>query len=223
MNVDLDQVIVSHHQERVAHFAQLLPESLFVKHIPRYLAGHQSDDELGAIAEFDVLGAQHGLGAVFAFPGWRLCSRQLVRRGGRRSLDRKRSNRFAPERRKEALINAHETLASGIHNPNLLQHGELLRSPRQSQVAGLDNLAHQLRHIGESAGYGYGMFGRFSGNGKNGALHRLDHRLVGCVHSVLKCCGKLLGVGALQLLDRFGEAAEQLGQNNAGVAPRTHQ
>ena len=58
-----------------------------------------------------------------------------------------------------------------------------------------------------------------AGDGEDGALGRLHHRLVGGGNTLLHSGGKVPGGGGLLALEALGEAPEQQGEDDAGVAP----
>ncbi len=64
-----------------------------------------------------------------------------------------------------------------------------------------------------------GPGGGQAGDGEDGALGGLHHRLIGGGHAEVQGDGQIPAVDGLLVLDRLGKAAEQQGQDDAGVAP----
>ena len=62
-----------------------------------------------------------------------------------------------------------------------------------------------------------------AGDGQDGALGRLHDGLVGGLHTLGQGGGKLIAVGALELLQILGKAAKQKGSDDAGIAARAAQ
>ncbi len=71
------------------------------------------------------------------------------------------------------------------------------------------------------------LFGSFTGSlgagpadRKHGAFHRFQHRFVGGLGSRLESMNDLIRIRLYYVFQRFGQSTEELGQDDAGVAPR---
>ena len=61
--------------------------------------------------------------------------------------------------------------------------------------------------------------GRYPGDGEDGALGRLHHRLIGSLNALGERARQIKAVGGFLPLHILGEAAEQQRSNDAGIAP----
>ena len=126
----------------------------------------------------------------------------------------------APQGVQHALEDHQEALAAGVHHTGLLQDGVHLGGVLQGELPlGDGGLQHGLRVVGGLAGCVGGPGRRQAGDGEDGALGGLHHRLVGGGHAEVQGDGQIATVDAVLVLDRLGKAAEEQGQNDAGVAP----
>ena len=57
---------------------------------------------------------------------------------------------------------------------------------------------------------------------EDGTFYWIGYRLVGLTHRRLPCAKQKFGIKLLLVLDAFGKASQQLGQNDAGIAARPH-
>ena len=199
MDVDLDDLVVVHQHQGVAQCGEEAPQGL------RVLLAVTGADELGAVTEFDVLrleGAEIGV---------------LLDLGGRLVL-RARGHGLAPQLVQHALENDQEALAAGVHHAGLLENRVLVDGVGQGDVALLDGLVQHELHGAVLTGGLRGPPGGQAGDGEDGALGGLHHRLVGGGHAVIQGHGEVAAVSLLLVLEGLGKAPEQEGENDAGVA-----
>ena len=88
----------------------------------------------------------------------------------------------------------------------------------QGDVALLDGLVQHELHGAVLTGGLRGPPGGQAGDGEDGALGGLHHRLVGGGHAVIQGHGEVAAVSLLLVLEGLGKAPEQEGENDAGVA-----
>ena len=108
-------------------------------------------------------------------------------------------------------------LAAGVHHTGLLQDGVhlggVLQGELPSAMAASSTASGSLGFGGRVGGLGR----RQAGDGEDGALGGLHHRLVGGGHAEVQGDGQIAAVDAVLVLDRLGKAAEEQGQNDAGL------
>ena len=167
------------------------------------MGGGLPDDEHRVEGEGDLLGGQ---GAEVGFFLLGLLLAQL-------------GDRLALKLVQHALEDDEEALAARVHHPGLFQHRVLVYRVRQGGLPLLNGGGEdRLRAVVLPCGAG-GPGGRHAGDGEDGALGGLHHRLVGGGHAEVQGDGQVPAVHGLPVLDRLGKAPEQQGQNNARVPP----
>ena len=112
-----------------------------------------------------------------------------------------------------------KAFAASIHHAGLFQDGVLLDGVGQGDVALLDGGFQHGLGMGILPGGGGGLGGSQTGHGEDGALGGLHDRLVGGGHAVIQGDGQITAVNGVLVLDGLGKAAEQQGEDHAGVAP----
>ncbi len=199
VGVGLDDLVVLHDDHAVAERAEIGAEQIGAAVI--LLA----DDELGAVAELDVLGAEGG--EVRLFLGGGRCGGGGHARGG------------TTKQIVEHGLQYHDiTRAARVHDTGLFQHGVELDRFGERLMPRLDGgLQHGL-HIGGVLGKGHRSLGSTAADGQNSALGGLHHGLIRRVHAGLHGDGKLGGGGGFQALQPLGKTTEQQACDNAGVA-----
>ena len=186
---------------RIAYDEQRIPERLELLLERRAVEPGALDDEDGAVA----------------------VARELLVNGVevQRLLDRRVRNRLARHDGRDAADDLEQAGPAGVDDARGTKDVEQLRRAldrvRTAQHDCCDQLAHRavrmrlrlLRHLADDR--------------QHRALDRLRHRRVGRIarapESARQRCGiELLGIG-----DRLGEAADDLREDDAGVAARAHQ
>ena len=126
----------------------------------------------------------------------------------------------APQGVQHTLEDHQEALAAGVHHTGLLQDGVHLGGVLQGELPlGDGGLQHGLRVVGGLAGCVGGPGRRQAGDGEDGALGGLHHRLVGGGHAVIQGDGEIGAVGGILVLQGLAKAPEEQGEDDAGVAP----
>ena len=131
---------------------------------------------------------------------------------------------LAPQHRRIAGVDQQQAPSAGVHHTRLLQRGQHVRRALEDRLAALEDNGHQrivivwilLRLL-------HSILGNDAGHGQDGALLGLHHSLVGHFRALLQRLGELHGGDLLHAAQGLGKAAEQLGGNHAGVAPRAAQ
>ena len=121
------------------------------------------------------------------------------------------------------LQNDQETLAAGIHHPRLFQHGVLVDGVVQGSGALFNGGLEDRFQVSVLPGGSGGPGGGHAGDGEDGALGRLHHRLIGGGHAKVQGHGQVGPVHGGLVPHRLGKAAEQQGQDDAGIAPGSPQ
>ena len=199
MDVDLDDLVVVHQHQGVAQGIEEAPQGL------RVLLGIPGADELGAVAELDI-------GCVEAAEVGVLLHRS-------RGLAVRFGHGLAPQLVQHSLEDDKEALAAGVHHSGLLQHRVLVDGVSQGHVALLDGLFQHILHIPVLPGGLGGPSRAQPGDGEDGALGGLHHRLVGGGHAVIQGDGEIGAVGGILVLQGLAKAPEEQGEDDAGVAP----
>ena len=199
MDVNLEGFVILADDQTVADAAQIFPQA--VQRAVRGLA----HDEHGVEGEGDVLIADGGK--------VRLLLGLLLHLG----------DLLAPQGAEHALQNNEIAFAAGIHHAGLLQHRIHLRGLRQRGITGLDGLLQHVVGVVPLACRLQRALGGQTGHGEHRALCGLHHRTVGGGHALLHGGGQLCAVRLRHALQSLAHAAEQQGQNDAGVAAGTPQ
>ena len=109
--------------------------------------------------------------------------------------------------------------AAGVHHAGLFQHRVHVRGLGQHLVAHPDGLAEDKLHVVVLRRGLHRPLGGQTGDGEHSALGGLHHRAVGGGHALLHGGGQQGAVGLVVALEGLGEAPEEEGEDDAGVAP----
>ncbi len=140
-----------------------------------------------------------------------------------RLLDRNRYDRFGSSFRpcfqhsQKSFINVDQALPAGVHDPDLLQHGQHLRRLGQRFLGLVRHFPHELDQVRRPARNMDGMLGRFSRDRQYRAFHGLDHSFISSVHAALQRVGELKCVHFVKAGYGPAKSPEQLGQNYSRV------
>ena len=197
MDVDLEGLVILTNDQAVADAVQIGTQAV------QGLVGGLADDEHGVEGEGNVLVADGGEVRLL------LGSIGHLRHG------------LTPQGAEHTLQNDEVALAAGVHYAGLFQHGVHLDGLRQGGVAGLDGLVQYELGVVLLAGGLQRTLGGQAGDGEDRALGGLHHRAVGSGNALLHGLGQQGAVGGVMALEDLAHAAEQQGQNDAGVAPGT--
>ena len=208
MHMAVGHIVILDHNNRVAVGFQKSAQA------GDACSGILMDQELGAVAVFDIL----NLHQVVGKHALACCAGIQLRLGGNLGTG---NDLAAVKHLLHALKHQHDALAAGIHNASLFQHRQQVGGVLQSFLASFAHGGPQLRHI---VGFsGNGSLGSQAGNGQDGALGGLHDRLVSSFHAHLQGFGQVSGLGIGFTGQRLGKTAEQQAGDNAGVAARTAQ
>ena len=195
--MDLEGLVILADDQAVADAVEIGPQRL------QGAVHRLADDEHGVKGKGNVLGGEGG--EVRLFLG--LAFLIHLRHG------------LAPQLGQHPLQNEQVALAAGVHHAGLFQHGVHIGGLGQGLVAYPDGFFQNFFHVGLLRGGIHGGLGGQAGHGEDSALGGFHDGLVGGGDALLHGGGKNGGVGGLPALQALGDAAEQQGQNDAGVAP----
>ena len=170
------------------------------------------DDELRAVAECNVLHAQVAV-IVHVFAG----------HGLRRAAALLDLHRLAGEGGVHAAEDDHQAHAAAVHHAGLLEHRQHLRRLLQDRVAGGEQQLEQLLEGLALAAAALQILGDHADHGEDRALLGLHHGLVGGVCALADRLNPQRAVHVLVTGQAAGDAAQNLAENDAGVAARTLQ
>ena len=109
----------------------------------------------------------------------------------------------------------------GVHDAGLAEGGELARGRLQRGAGAVGRRTDDVGEIGVArVDGGHGRLGAGAGDGEEGALLRVGDGAVGGVGGLLQRGGERRPVGGRLAGELVGEAAQQLGEDGAGVAAR---
>ena len=114
----------------------------------------------------------------------------------------------------------HIALTAGVNDSGFLEHRVLVHGLGQSVVTGLDGAVKAAFKARAGVRRFDGGSCRHARDGKDGALGGLHNGLIGCVDAVLHRTGELLCAGGIEPFEALGDAPEEQGEDNAGVAAR---
>ena len=201
MDVDLDEAVADHEDEAVAQGEKVLLDGVLLFLGDLALQLHY---EFGAITELDIVGADMLPGrCLLDFdPGCLEVKLQLQ----------------AVEGIHGAVKDGHEALSAGVDHAGLLEDRQKLRGPGQGFVARGQNGVEKFLQLKAFGGGLAGLLRHHPGDGEDGAFLGLHDRLVGSLHRLGAGFRQDQGVQLLMVADPLGEAANQLREDNAGVA-----
>ena len=202
----LDHGEVGDDQHAVAQLLQALAQAHHVA--VAHLRARVGDDELRAVAEGDLLKAV-------------VVVHELAGHGGARALGgHVHLHRLAGEGGQHAAVDDGQAGAAGIDHARLLEHGQHVRRLFEDGFAAFEDGAEQLHDVRHLAAVALGVLGHDAGHGEDGALLGLHHGLVGGVRPGAQGADHQGAVDVLRAVQSAGKAAQDLAQNDAGVAAR---
>ena len=179
----------------------------FVDVVLGHAGVHILDDEFGAILELDLL---HRIVIILKFEGRRAADVG----GGILDL-------FAVKGCAPALEHGQQTLSAGIDHARLLERREHVRSLFQNGLTAADDLIQQLGQVARMLDHiAAGILRDHADDGQDGALLRLHNGLVRRLRAGLKPLRERFRVDGLRPVDAARKAAQNLGEDDAGVAAR---
>ena len=205
VHMHLDKLKVAHADHAVADAAQARAELVDV--VLGHAFVHVLNDEFRTVLERQLLER-----VVIVL---KLERRRIAHACGR-LLDL-----FAVVRRAPALEDRQQALSAGVDHARLLERREHVRRLFQNGLAAADHLVEHLGHGTRLFGHiALCVLSNHADDGEDGALLGLHDRLVRGVRAGAQAPGKRLRVDGVAALDAAGEAAQDLGEDDAGVAAR---
>ena len=204
MDVDFEDLVVVADDQGIADAVQIQAQRHEI-HIRVVLAHDVHSVENVLLRHLDLLGAPGGL--------------DLGRGGGAHlaGLD-------LPAQRGEDRVQDHNVaLAARVDHTGLLENRVLVHGVLQGIFPGVNGGGQTLLQAGAVPGGLDRGGGGQAGDGQNGALGGLHHGFIGGLDTVVHRAGKLGRAGGLQPLQAAGDAAEEQGEDDAGVAARPAQ
>ena len=198
MDVDLKGLVVLADHQTVTDAVEICPQRL-----QRDIGHGLADDEYRVEGEGDVL-RRHGGEVCLLLSG--LASLRL-------------GHGLAPQFRQHAVQDQEIALAAGVHHAGLFQHRVHLGGLGQGGIAHSDGVLQDPLQVRLSGGgCVHRLLGGKTRDGEYRALGGLHHRLVGGGDTLLHGGGESGGVRSLPALQGLGQASEQQGENDAGIA-----
>ena len=132
-------------------------------------------------------------------------------------------NGLTPQGAQHAVKDHQISLSAGIYHAGLFQHGIHLDGLLQRFKTLVNGLLQDILHTVALLGGLHGAVSRQTGDREHGALGGLHHGAVGSGHALLHGGGQQHAVGFVHAFEVLGDAAEQQGEDDAGVAPSAPQ
>ena len=140
-----------------------------------------------------------------------------------RLLGRRVGNRLAGQGRRDAADDLEQARSAGVDDSGLAQDGELVRGAGERILAALDQLLHQRRRLERGVARVLGLLGQLPDHRQHRPLDRTPDRAVGGVAGGAERTPDRRRVEQPGLAERLGRAAQDLGEDDAGVAAGAHQ
>ena len=206
VHMHLDDVIIFHDNQTVANAVEERAQALYIARLVAALC-----DKLGAVGKGNIFILNIAEGRAALCFRLRLCDFALLVN--------------AVVCVAHAFQHCQKTKAAGIDNARLFQHRILVRGLSQRFVT---LFQRSTQHISAACiRIGLAQLNHVlcchAGHGQNRALCRLHDCLVCGLHAFLQRKCQILTIGFLAGFELLGHAAEQQGQNDAGVSARTAQ
>ena len=199
MDMDLDDLIVVHQNQAVAQGCQISTQFLGVLVV---FTGH---DELGAVAEGNISIVKIREGSLL----FGRCS-SCIAFGGHDVL--------ASQGRQHGFQSGQPALAAGIHNAGLFQDRVLVDGVSQSDLCFFNgSFVDKFQEVVLLSGIPC-LGSSQAGDGQDGSLCGLHDSLVGCIDAFLQSVCPQNTVTFLFTLQSLGNAPQQEGEDDAGVA-----
>ena len=200
VDVGLDDLVVLHQHQAVAHAVQEGAQVIGV------LVVVTGADELGAVAEGDLTGLEGGEVSLFLLDG-----------SGLAAL----GHGDAPQLVQHTLQDDNKAHAACVHHACLLQDGVHVGGLSQGLLSLEDGGLQHVLKGGVFLGCTACPVACHAGDGEDGALCGLHDCLVGGDDACVQTVGQVDAVYGILVLQGLGEAAEDEGEDDAGVAPGT--
>ena len=206
VDVHLDDAAVAEEHEGVSLGFQPVFDDRFVKGVQVYFTELEPQEEFRAVAKLqDAVfgeGVQVDGGWFSGGDGFAACC-----------------HRFAVEGVSHALGDAQEACAAAVHHTCLFEDVQEFGGVLEAQVHAGDPQVEVLFQAGRSFGRG----DAFPQDGEDGAFDGLGDGVVGLADGRFHGLSEGGDIGLLQALEAFGEACEDAGQDDAGVAAGAHE
>ena len=209
VHVGFDDFVVIYHHHAVADGFQEQPQFQRIL-LDLRVAAH---DEFGAVGEVDltVKLCRHIAEEFGGFLGFFLFREAALQHNA------------AAEHAEHPLEDQAQALAASIHHAGLFQHGQqvggILQGVGSAHAYGVPHLDGVTAHF-----QGFpAPLGSHPGHGEDGALSGLHHGLVGFLNAQFQGGDQVLRGNFLPAFQALGNAPEQQGQNDAGIAPGSPQ
>ena len=138
-------------------------------------------------------------------------------------LDRRVRDRLPGQRRRDAADDLEQAGSARVDDARLAQHVELVGRTGERVLAALDQLLQQRRGLERSVARVLGLLGELPDHRQHRSLDRAAHGPVGGVAGGAERPSDRRCVEEPGLAERLGGAAQDLGEDDAGVAARAHQ
>ncbi len=205
MHMHLDNVVVVHQNHAVADAFQIAAKLLRV-FLAFKVASH---DKFGAIGKVDdLIEFRGGVSEKVGFSRLLLGGVRLVQNDG-----------TVLKYAQHSVQNITESFSSGIDYSRLFQYGQQFRCFFQCFGSALANRAPYINDVIVDGCRRLALFAGNAGNGQDGSLRRLHHGLIRGLHANTQSVGQIGAADFFHSLNPLGEAAEQNGEDDPGVAP----
>ena len=206
----LEDRTVHHGDHRIADGGKKIGDGLQIKCCKIGLSALQLQKQLGAVAV-----GHFAFAVKYGYTGRCLRHTDCVV-GGKLDL-------FAAQHAVEALHDVEQTRAAAVDDARLFQYGEKFRRA-------LERCVHFFSQVGKKGSdralirdAGDRVFHCFSCNREDGSFGRRQHGAVCLLDCGFERCADRAAVRLFSVFKAFCHAAEKLGQNDAGIAPRAEQ
>ena len=205
VDVHLDLVPLQRSDHRLAQGVEVSQKTVVIK-LSR--GGGQLEQKLGAVAQGKVAvavkeGVVHEVGGPLG--------RSLGGRG----------QRLPPQVAKDALQEVDEARAAAVHHTRLFEDGQKLGGALQGLLGRGGHQLHRPVHIAQGGKSLPQSRGHVLQHRQNGSLHGLGHCPVSAGTAHFHGVGQDGHIGLTMPRKALGQAAEELGENDPGIPPRT--
>ena len=200
VDMDLDDGAVAEEDEGFPVLGEPVGEDRFIERLQVHLGALQPQEELRAVAEFQDTVLREGVEVHFL---------------DRRRVGNRHFGRLPVQGGAHSFRDIQESGSAAVHDPRLLQDVQELRRVLEREVHRAGQQVEVFVQVPASRRRFHGL----PENGEDGPFHGFGNGMIGFLHAGLHGAGEGVDTGLALPGKPLGDAGEDAGQDDPGIAP----